>query len=55
MIFRVVESAFHLLGMGVTTVGEELKHNPRMTKSKEEFVQIMKNLGLTKPKLMGKM
>ncbi|KAK2568353.1 Persulfide dioxygenase ETHE1-like protein [Acropora cervicornis] len=42
-------------GMGVTTVGEELKHNPRMTKSKEEFVQIMKNLGLTRPKLMGKM
>ncbi|XP_015765005.1 PREDICTED: persulfide dioxygenase ETHE1 homolog, mitochondrial-like isoform X5 [Acropora digitifera] len=39
-------------GMGVTTVGEELKHNPRMTKSKEEFVQIMKNLGLTRPKLM---
>ena len=40
--------------MSVTTVGEELKHNPRLTKSKEEFVQIMKNLGLAKPKKMGK-
>jgi len=38
----------------VTTVGEELKHNPRLTKSKEEFVEIMKNLGLAKPKRMGK-
>jgi len=39
-------------GVSVTTVGEELKHNPRLTKSKEEFVQIMKNLGLAKPKKM---
>ncbi|XP_068706301.1 persulfide dioxygenase ETHE1, mitochondrial-like [Montipora capricornis] len=39
-------------GLDVTTVGEELKYNPRLTKSKEEFVQIMKSLGLTKPKLI---
>jgi len=39
-------------GVSVTTVGEELKHNPRLTKSKEDFVQIMKNLGLAKPKKM---
>ena len=42
-------------GVTVTTVGEELKHNPRLTKSREEFVQIMTNLGLVKPKKMGKM
>ena len=40
--------------MTVSTVAEELRHNPRLTKSKEEFVQIMKSLGLTKPKKMGK-
>ena len=40
--------------MTVSTVAEELRHNPRLTKSKEEFVQIMKSLGLTRPKKMGK-
>ena len=40
--------------MTVSTVAEELRHNPRLTKSKEEFVEIMKSLGLTKPKKMGK-
>lgn len=39
-------------GLTVSTVGEELKHNPRLTKSKEEFVTIMTNLGLVKPKKM---
>ncbi|KAL9978361.1 hypothetical protein ACROYT_G015862 [Oculina patagonica] len=39
-------------GMTATTVGEELRHNPRLTKSKEEFVQIMENLGLARPKKM---
>ena len=38
----------------MSTVAEELRHNPRLTKSKEEFVEIMKSLGLTKPKKMGK-
>ncbi|XP_031550199.1 persulfide dioxygenase ETHE1, mitochondrial-like [Actinia tenebrosa] len=37
-------------GLTSTSVEEELKHNPRLTKSKEEFVKIMENLGLTKPK-----
>ena len=46
-------SAF-FLGLTVSTVGEELKHNPRLTKSKEEFVTIMTSLGLVKPKKMGK-
>ncbi|KAK3746632.1 hypothetical protein QZH41_012847, partial [Actinostola sp. cb2023] len=37
-------------GFTSTTVQEELKNNPRLTKSKEEFVRIMEKLGLTKPK-----
>ena len=38
-----------------SSVGEELKHNPRLTKSKDEFVEIMKSLGLARPKKMGKL
>ena len=49
-----LKSSIHLSGMTVSTVAEELRHNPRLTKSKEEFVEIMKSLGLTKPKKMGK-
>lgn len=41
-------------GMTVTTVAEELKHNPRLTKSKAEFVEIMKNLHLSYPKMIDK-
>ncbi|XP_007553862.1 persulfide dioxygenase ETHE1, mitochondrial [Poecilia formosa] len=37
-------------GQTVTTVGEERKHNPRLTKKLEEFVKIMDNLNLPKPK-----
>ncbi|GMH34157.1 hypothetical protein BSKO_01991 [Bryopsis sp. KO-2023] len=33
-----------------STVAEEKAHNPRLTKSKEEFVQIMNNLELSYPK-----
>ncbi|KAM6967820.1 persulfide dioxygenase ETHE1, mitochondrial [Aplochiton taeniatus] len=36
-------------GQTVSTVGEEKKFNPRLTKSLEEFVDIMKNLNLKKP------
>ena len=39
--------------MTASTVGEELKHNPRLTKSKEDFVQLMNDLGLTKPSKIG--
>uniref|UniRef100_A0A224YEY4 Persulfide dioxygenase ETHE1, mitochondrial n=1 Tax=Rhipicephalus zambeziensis TaxID=60191 RepID=A0A224YEY4_9ACAR len=41
-------------GQTTTTVGEELKHNPRLTKSKEEFVDIMNNLNLSYPKMIDK-
>uniref|UniRef100_A0A3B5LI63 Persulfide dioxygenase ETHE1, mitochondrial n=1 Tax=Xiphophorus couchianus TaxID=32473 RepID=A0A3B5LI63_9TELE len=37
-------------GQTVTTVGEERKYNPRLTKNLEEFVKIMDNLNLPKPK-----
>ncbi|XP_051901500.1 persulfide dioxygenase ETHE1, mitochondrial isoform X1 [Pristis pectinata] len=36
-------------GQTVTTVEEERKHNPRLTKSQDEFVAIMDNLNLPRP------
>uniref|UniRef100_A0A3Q4H4D0 Persulfide dioxygenase ETHE1, mitochondrial n=1 Tax=Neolamprologus brichardi TaxID=32507 RepID=A0A3Q4H4D0_NEOBR len=42
--------AHDYLGQTVSTVGEERKYNPRLTKSMEEFVEIMNNLNLPKPK-----
>lgn len=33
-------------GRTVTTVYEEKRYNPRLTKSREEFIQIMKTLNL---------
>ncbi|GFW56708.1 persulfide dioxygenase ETHE1, mitochondrial [Trichonephila clavipes] len=40
-------------GFTVSTVGEEKKYNARLTKSKEEFIEIMKNLNLAYPKMIG--
>ncbi|XP_063055327.1 persulfide dioxygenase ETHE1, mitochondrial [Engraulis encrasicolus] len=37
-------------GQTVSTVEEEKKYNPRLTKTLEEFVDIMNNLNLPKPK-----
>lgn len=37
----------------MTTVGEELEFNPRLTKSEKEFVEIMSNLNLPYPKQIG--
>lgn len=37
-----------------TTVAEEKKFNPRLTKSKPEFVNIMKNLNLAYPAQIGR-
>lgn len=37
-------------GFTYTTVAEEKKYNPRLTKSKEEFIHIMNNLNLPYPK-----
>ena len=37
-------------GVMSTTVGEEKQHNPRLTKSLEEFIKIMEGLNLSYPK-----
>lgn len=42
-----------LRGQLETTVAEEKEFNPRLSKSLEEFVEIMKNLNLPYPKKIG--
>lgn len=39
-------------GLTTTTVWEELKYNPRLTKGKAEFVDIMNNLKLSYPRMI---
>ncbi|URD76546.1 hydroxyacylglutathione hydrolase 3, partial [Musa troglodytarum] len=39
-------------GFTVTTVGEEIVYNPRLTKDEETFKDIMENLNLVYPKMM---
>ncbi|KAK4851941.1 hypothetical protein QYF36_019686 [Acer negundo] len=39
-------------GFTVSTVGEEMQHNPRLTKDEEAFKNIMENLNLSYPKMM---
>jgi sulfur dioxygenase len=39
-------------GRTQSTIGEEVELNPRLTKSKEEFQEIMANLGLNRPAKM---
>lgn len=46
----LIYPAHDYLGQTVSTVGEERRFNPRLTKSLEEFVHIMNNLNLPKPK-----
>ncbi|XP_026482022.1 persulfide dioxygenase ETHE1 homolog, mitochondrial-like isoform X2 [Ctenocephalides felis] len=41
-------------GNTVTSVGEEKRHNPRMTKTEDEFVELMANLNLAYPKMIDK-
>ena len=43
-----------LTGQTSTTVWEEKKYNPRLTRNVEEFVQLMNNLNLPYPKQIGK-
>ena len=38
----------------MSTVGEELQYNPRLTKTKEDFIKIMTELNLPYPKAIGK-
>ncbi|XP_058502730.1 persulfide dioxygenase ETHE1, mitochondrial [Solea solea] len=46
----LIYPAHDYLGQTVSTVIEERRFNPRLTKNLEEFVNIMKNLNLPKPK-----
>jgi len=46
--------AHDYVGLTVTTVGEEKIHNPRLSKSKEQFIDIMNNLNLPYPKQIDK-
>ena len=40
-------------GEKVSTIGKEIKQNPRLqVKSEDEYVEIMNNLNLTNPKMM---
>lgn len=41
-------------GQTVTTIGEEKRFNPRLSKTRDDFVQIMSNLKLDYPKMIGK-
>jgi len=46
--------AHDYVGLSVTSVKEEKAHNPRLTKSKEGFIEIMNNLNLPYPKQIDK-
>ena len=41
-----------MTGFTSSTVGEEKRNNPRLTQTKEEFVNTMKNLQLDLPKMI---
>ncbi|XP_056449103.1 persulfide dioxygenase ETHE1, mitochondrial isoform X3 [Gadus chalcogrammus] len=45
----LVYPAHDYKGQTVSTVGEERRFNPRLTKNLEEFIDIMNNLNLQKP------
>lgn len=48
----LVYPAHDYKGFTVSTVGEEIQYNPRLTKDKETFKEIMENLKLPYPKMM---
>jgi len=50
----IVYPAHDYKGMMATSVGEEKRLNPRLTKSLDEFVSIMNNLNLSYPKQIDK-
>lgn len=47
---NIIEIVF--VGNMASSIGEEKLYNLRLTKSKAEFIEIMKNLNLPRPKLM---
>lgn len=48
----LVYPAHDYKGLTVSTVGEEMLYNPRLTKDEEKFKNIMTNLNLSYPKMM---
>jgi hypothetical protein len=36
------------------SIGEEKRNNPRLTKSREEFIELMRNLNLPHPKQIAR-
>lgn len=62
--FRSVFQHFHIMcffcsffiirGQLESSVAEEKRYNPRLTKDIDAFVEIMANLNLPKPKMIGK-
>lgn len=42
-----------ILGQTVSTIGEEKTYNPRLSKSLDEFIELMNNLNLAYPKKIG--
>ena len=51
----MVYPAHDYTGQTSSTIQEEKKLNPRLTKNREEFVQIMADLKLSYPKQIGKL
>lgn len=41
-------------GRCMSSIGEEKRHNPRLTKSREEFIEVMKSLNLPHPKQIAR-
>jgi sulfur dioxygenase len=48
----LVYPAHDYKGRTASSIAEEKTHNPRLTKSREEFIKIMDHLGLPPPKLL---
>lgn len=57
IIFYKLCTHIHILmfitGQTVTTIGEEKTYNPRLSKSLDEFIEVMNNLNLAYPKKIG--
>lgn len=50
----IVYPAHDYTGQTMSSIGEEKRHNPRLTKTQEEFVEIMKGLNLAPPAQLDK-
>lgn len=53
-LFSIVAQCFILRGQLESTVAVEKEFNPRLSKTLDEFVEIMNNLKLPYPKQIGK-